>query len=226
MESDAVAAVSAESQKRKREEYEMQLFGFHSRAVYATLKSIVMEGIQSRSRKLCETLEKVHKTDAANLAMLKANEERLVKAYNTAAAPYLKNLENIVNKFIAVPNNVLADEDKIQEIQYTEAEFENIRGKLEELQQRARRAAVLNASLNEELQLIEQFSICADNTDRLSHIIESSIKCPDVSDKIHQLVEYYKRFSAFLDDGVPVSEKSIYNAIDDLKCIDCNMDAL
>lgn len=39
MESDAVAAVSAESQKRKREEYEMQLFGFHSRAVYATRKS-------------------------------------------------------------------------------------------------------------------------------------------------------------------------------------------
>lgn len=36
MESDAA---SAELRKRKREEYEMQLFGFHSRAVYATRKS-------------------------------------------------------------------------------------------------------------------------------------------------------------------------------------------
>lgn len=35
METDAA---SAESRKRKREEYEMQLFGFNSRAVYATRK--------------------------------------------------------------------------------------------------------------------------------------------------------------------------------------------
>lgn len=85
---------------------------------------------------------------------------------------------------------------------------------------------MLNAALKEELQLIEQFSICADNTDRLSHIIENGVECPDVSDKIHQLVEDYKRFSAFLDDGVPVSQKSLYNTIDNLKCIDCDMDTL
>jgi len=224
MESDA--AVSAESRKRKREEYEMQLFGFHSRAVYATLKNIVMERIQSRSQKLCETLKKIYKPDSDKLAVLNANEERLIKAYYAASVPHLRNMENIVSKFIAVPDNVLAEEDKLQGIQYTEAELESMRGKLEEFQQRAKRAAILNAALKEELQLVEQFSICADNTDRLSHIIESGVACPDVSDKIHQLVEDYKQFSAFLNDGTPVSQKSLYTTIDDLECIDCDMDSL
>ncbi|EGI66334.1 PREDICTED: protein MIS12 homolog [Acromyrmex echinatior] len=220
MESDA----ASELRKRKREEYEMQLFGFHSRVVYATIENIVIERIQSRSRKLCETLEKMCKSD--DLAMLKANEENLVKAYHAASVPHLKNIENIVRKFVAVPDNVLANEDKLQEIQYTEAEFESIRGKLEEFQQRARRAAVLNATLKEELQLIEQFSICADNTDRLSHIIESGIACPDISDKIHELVNYYEQFRMYLGDRKPVSQKSLYNMKDDTKYIDCDMDAI
>ncbi|XP_071556966.1 uncharacterized protein [Temnothorax nylanderi] len=190
------------------------------------VKNIVMERIQSRSKKLCETLEKIYKPDSENLAVLKANEERLVKAYCAASVPYLKNIENIVNKFIAVPDIVLADEDKLQGVQYTEAEFECMRGKLEEFQQRAKRATILNAALKEELQLIEQSSICADNTDRMSHIIESGIACPDISDKIHQLVEDYKQFCAFFEDGAPVSQNSLYNRIDDLNCTDCDMDTL
>jgi len=47
-----------------------------------------------------------------------------------------------VNKFITVPNNVLADEDKLQRVQYTEAEFVNVRKKLEEFQQRAKRVCI------------------------------------------------------------------------------------
>jgi len=85
---------------------------------------------------------------------------------------------------------------------------------------------VLNAALKEELQLIEQFSICADNTDRLSHIIESGIACPDISVKIQQLVQDYKQFSTFLDNEAPVSQKSLYNTADDLKCINYDMDTL
>jgi len=54
-----------------------------------------MERIQSRSRKLCETLEKIYKPDADNLAVLKANEEKLVKAYYTASVPHLRNIEVI-----------------------------------------------------------------------------------------------------------------------------------
>ncbi|XP_077277961.1 uncharacterized protein LOC143906054 isoform X2 [Temnothorax americanus] len=196
------------------------------RGPYTTVKNIVMERIQSRSKKLCETLEKIYKPDSENLAVLKANEERLVKAYYAASVPYLKNIENIVNKFIAVPDNVLADEDKLQGVQYAEAELECMRGKLEEFQQRAKRATILNAALKEELQLIEQSSICADNIDRLSHVIESGIACPDISDKIHQLVEDYKRFGALFEDGAPVSQNSLYNRIDDLNCTDCDLDTL
>lgn len=50
--------------------------------------------------------------------------------------------QNIVNKFIAVPDSVLAEEDKLQGMQYTETEFESMRGKLEEFQQRARRVCI------------------------------------------------------------------------------------
>ncbi|KYM93930.1 PREDICTED: protein MIS12 homolog [Cyphomyrmex costatus] len=216
MESDA----ASESRKRKREEYEMQLFSFHSRNVYATIENIVMERIQSRSRKLCETLEKRYNSDSDNSAILKANEEKLVKAYRTASVPHLQNIENIVRKLVSVPDNVLANEDQLQETQYTEAEFESIRGKLEEFQQRARRATVLNASLKEELQLIEQFLICADDIDRLSHVIESDIPCPDLSDKIHELVDYYKQFSTSLSNGTHISQKSLYNMDEDIKYTD------
>lgn len=48
-----------------------------------------------------------------------------------------------MNKFIAVPSNALAEEDKLQETQYTEEEVENKRKKLDELQQRAKRVCNL-----------------------------------------------------------------------------------
>lgn len=62
------------------------------------VKNIVMERIQSRSRKLCETLENIYKPDSDNLAMLKVNEEKLVKAYYMASVPHLKNIEVIIFK--------------------------------------------------------------------------------------------------------------------------------
>ncbi|CAL1685671.1 unnamed protein product [Lasius platythorax] len=220
----------AESRKRKREEYEMQLFGFHSRAVYATLKSIVMESIQSKSKKLCQTL-KNHKPYSENLDTLKMNEEQLVKAYYVASLPHLRNMKDVVNKFITVPNNVLADEDKLQRIQYTKVEFVNMSKKLEEFQQRAKRATVLNAALKEELQLTEQYLIHADNNDRLTQIIENGVAeikmaHPNVRNKIHQLIKNYKQFSLYLNDKTSISQKSLYNMIDDLKCIDYDMSTL
>lgn len=62
------------------------------------VKNIVMERIQSRSRKLCETLEKIYKPDSDNLAVLKLNEERLIKAYYAASIPHLKNIKVIIFK--------------------------------------------------------------------------------------------------------------------------------
>ncbi|KAL6439134.1 hypothetical protein ACFW04_003828 [Cataglyphis niger] len=223
------SAVS-ESRKRKREEYEMQLFGFHSRAVYATFKSIVMKNIQSKSRRLCEALEN-HKSYSKNLATLKVNEEQLIKAYCAASSPHLMNIKNIVDKFIAVPNNVLADEDKLQNVQYTKAEFINMHKKLKEFQQRAKQATVLNAALKEELQLTEQCLMQVDNNDRLTQIIENGVTeikmaYPNVSNKMHQLIKDYKQISSCLNDGTFISQKSLYNTIDDLKCIDYDMDTL
>lgn len=43
---------------------------------------------------------------------------------------------------MCVPDNILAEEDKLQTTQYTEAEFENVRRKLHELQQRAKRVCI------------------------------------------------------------------------------------
>lgn len=81
-------------------------------------------------------------------------------------------------------------------------------------------ATVLSAALKEELQLIEQFSIYANNIDKLSEIIESNVACPDVGDKSHRLVRDYKQLNASLNDEVTVSQRMLYNTMDDLKCID------
>ncbi|XP_011135784.1 uncharacterized protein LOC105181028 [Harpegnathos saltator] len=216
----------AESQKRKCEEYEMQLFGFHSRAVYATLKNIIMERIQSKSKKLCDTLKETCKLESEDLAVLGTIEQQLIKAYHVASLPHLKNIENNINRFITVPPNVLSDEDKIQATQYTEAELKNMQEKLDNLQQRAKRTTILNAALKEELQLIEQFSICVDDVGRLSHIIENSVTCPDISDKINQLVDDYKKLNLAFDTKVPVPQRTLYNTINNLKCIDCDLDSL
>jgi len=59
------------------------------------VENIVIERIQSRSKKLCETLEKMCKSDSDNLA-LKANEKNLVKTYLAASVPHLKNIEVII----------------------------------------------------------------------------------------------------------------------------------
>ncbi|KAH0948679.1 hypothetical protein HN011_003390 [Eciton burchellii] len=221
----ATTAAASESRKRKREEYEMQLFCFHTRAVYATLKNIVIGRIQSKSKKLSEALKQCKTDSDESSDAINMNEEQLVKAYHAASLPHLKIIENIVNKFISVPSNVLADEDALQQIQYTETEMENMRTKLDEFQQRAKRATILNAALKEELQLIEQFSTCADNIDKMNRIIENNIPGPEVNDRIHRLVRDYKRFNASLEDRVPVSQKILYNTVDDLKCIDCNIDS-
>lgn len=55
----------------------------------------------------------------------------------------IRSAQDIVNKFIIVPNHVLADEDKLQRTQYTNVEFVDIRKKLEELQQRAKRVCII-----------------------------------------------------------------------------------
>lgn len=90
---------------------------------------------------------------------------------------------------------------------------------------------MLNAALKEELQLTEQYLIHADNNDRLTQIIENGVAeikmaHPNVRNKIHQLIKNYKQFSLYLNDKASISQKSFYNMIDDLKCIDYDMNTL
>ncbi|XP_031832810.1 uncharacterized protein LOC116427053 isoform X1 [Nomia melanderi] len=161
---------STESRKRKLEEYEMQLFGFHSRAVYATMQTVISNRICCTAAKLCETIEKTYKLDSENTKILKKNQRQLEKAYCKGALLHLKSIENIINKYIAVPSNILMDEDKYQRTQYTDAEFNNVKQRLENLQQRAKRATILNAVLKEELEILEKFPISEDSVNEICRL--------------------------------------------------------
>ncbi|XP_003394045.1 protein MIS12 homolog [Bombus terrestris] len=216
---------SSELRKRKLEEYEMQLFSFHSRAVYATLKSIVSERILSTIEKMCQTIEKTYKLNSENLTVLKANQKNLETAYFKGAMPHLENIENIVNKYVAVPSNVLLEEDKYQRIQYSDTEFENINQRLEDLQQRAKNATILNTVLKEELQILDQFPISEESVNKMCNVVEN-LACSDIDENIYQLLEDYKQFSTSLFDTTQITTKIKYNTVDNLKCKEFNLSTL
>ncbi|XP_017758675.1 PREDICTED: protein MIS12 homolog [Eufriesea mexicana] len=215
---------SSELQKRKQEEYEMQLFNFHSRAVYATLKNIVSERIHYTIQKMCETIEKTYKLNSENVAILETNQKNLERAYYKGTMPHLENIKNIVNKYIAIPSNVLLEEDKYQRTQYSDTEFENINRTLEVLQQRAKRATVLNTVLKEELRVLEEFPITEENVNKMCNIIENNVKCPNVNEKMYHLVEDYKNLSTSLFDTITTKMK--YNPVDNLKCKEIDLNSL
>ena len=208
------------------EEYEMQLFNFHSRAVYATIKNIISESIHCTIQKLCDTIGKTYKLNSENAEVLKENRNMLEKAYYKEAVPHLKTIENIVNNYIAVPSNVLLEEDRCQRTQYSEVEFENLKRRLEDLQQRAKRATILNAALKEELQILDELPVSEESVNEMYNIIEKGLKCPDINDKMCRLVEDYKQFSTSMFGAVPITEKSKYNTVDNLKCKDFDLNDL
>ncbi|KZC07625.1 PREDICTED: protein MIS12 homolog [Dufourea novaeangliae] len=217
---------STELRKRKREEYEMQLFGFHSRAVYATMQTLISERICGTAAKLCNTIKEKYKLDSGNVTMLKSNQRQLEKAYCKAALSHLRIIQNIVNKYIAVPSNVLLEEDKYQRTQYTDTEFQNIKQRLEDLQQRAKRATILNASLKEELQILEEFPVTEDRVNILHKSIENGLKCTDINKQMYKLVEDYKQFSTNLFGAITISEKLKYNTVNNLKCKEIDLNSL
>lgn len=47
-----------------------------------------------------------------------------------------------MNNYIAVPYNVLLEEDRCQRTQYSDVEFENLKRRLDDLQQRAKRVCI------------------------------------------------------------------------------------
>ncbi|XP_043253209.1 protein MIS12 homolog [Colletes gigas] len=217
---------SSESRKRKLEEYEMQLFGFHSRAVYATMKNIVFDRIHGITNNMCDTIEKTYKLNSENVKILKLNQKKLQKAYCKGATSHLKSIENVVNKYIAVPSNVLLEEDKHQRIQYSTVEFENMKQSLEALQQRAKSATIFNSVLKEELEILEQLPISEDSVNEKCKTIESGLKCTDLDNKMVQLVENYEKLHNSIFGAITVTEKVKYNAIDNLKCKDLDINDL
>ncbi|KOC61264.1 hypothetical protein WH47_06088 [Habropoda laboriosa] len=217
---------SSELQKRKLEEYEMQLFNFHSRAVYATLENIISERIYCTIQKMCETIQKSYQLNSESVAVLKSNQKHLEKAYCKGAMPHLENIKNVVNKYVTVPSNVLLEEDKHQRTQYSDTEFQNIKQNLEDLQGRAKRATVLNAILKEELQILEQFPIVEDNVNEMCNIVKNDLKYPDINDKLHQLVENYKESASSLFGTTSITDKTKYNTADNLMCKDFDLNDL
>lgn len=79
-------------------------------------------------------------------------------------------------------------------------------------------------ALKEELQLIEQCSIHANDIDKLSHLMNTYATCSNNSEKIYQLMEVYKQLNLSLDERASPSQKTLYNTIDNLHCIDYDLD--
>ncbi|XP_078047678.1 uncharacterized protein LOC144475553 [Augochlora pura] len=217
---------STESRKRKREEYEMQLFGFHSRSVYATIQDLIVKRICNTAEKLCVTIEKKYKLDSDNIELLKKIKKKLQRAYCKGALLHLKSVEDIINKSVAVPNNILLDEDKCQRRQYTDTEFNSIKDKLEHLQQKAKRATILNSALKEELQIVEKYQISENNVNEICKIVETGLTCPDISNEAYQLVDDYKEFYTDLYGAISISEKLKYNTIENLHCEEIDLNNL
>ncbi|KAK0168975.1 hypothetical protein PV327_002731 [Microctonus hyperodae] len=188
-----------EIEQRKREEYEMQLFGFHSRAVNATLKSLVQEKIQSKCEKLFISLEKKYKPEGENIQKLKRNKKKLLLAYYHGYKSHLPAIETSVNKLITIPENVLLNEDKIQRDQYTIEDFDQMKKKVEVLQQRLKKAMIFNAILNAEIEIAEQFEVNINIANSASEVIEDGTKYPEVSSAMMNSIEKYKELQRNVD---------------------------
>lgn len=184
------------------------------------------ESIYSTIEKLREATEKVLKLNSEKKDILRTNQKHLKKAFRKGAKPHLENIKNTVNKYIAIPSNVLLEEDLCQRIQYTDTEFERIKQRLEDLQQRAKRATVLNAILKEELEVLEQLPISEENVNKIYNTIENDLKSLNTNDEIFQLVDDYGQFSTFLFESAPVIEKITYNTVNNLQCGDLDPNIL
>ncbi|XP_066594629.1 protein MIS12 homolog [Prorops nasuta] len=207
---------SNELQKRKREEYEMQLFGFHSRAVYATLEKIVCEDIQSSCQNLCEAIESKCNLSPEDLVTLRIQENKLITAYYKASLPYLKNIKQIVEKYIRIPDHFLLEEDKCQEIQYTEQEYKEIEIHLQSLQDRAKRTKMFNAYLKKELETIEQYKGCEENCIELCNIIENAYKSKKMISILPKVIKSYLDLKSRIE-STNITQKSLYNEREEFK---------
>ncbi|XP_063980675.1 uncharacterized protein LOC135164345 [Diachasmimorpha longicaudata] len=184
--------MSAELKKRNREEYEMQLFGFHSRIVYDTLLSLIEDEIKSKCQQLTETIKDKYKPDEEGLKILLRDGKKLTKCYYRATRTHLPALENCVNRIICVPSHVLLDEDKVQAVQYSDTEFREKHERLENLHKRLKKAVTFNTTLKDELEVATDLENKLEDVNKLCKIIEDASQVPDTSRTIIKLIENYQ----------------------------------
>ncbi|XP_003425747.4 uncharacterized protein LOC100680211 [Nasonia vitripennis] len=209
-----------ELDRRRAEEYQMQLFGLHSRTVFALIKQKINENVETRCKKIYSSIEKKYKPDAKGTETLKNNIRHLRRAYQRNMQPHLTAIESVVNKFISVPNNVLLEEDKGQAKQYTDDEFQNLERRLENLQQQAQRVTVFNAALKEELENTENIKESEEAARTLCKIIDKGLSAKKLSSKTTRAIEHRKGLFESLDSLKPQTDKDIYNPR--LKESDCD----
>ncbi|KAK2582617.1 hypothetical protein KPH14_004904 [Odynerus spinipes] len=219
-------ADSTELETRREEEYEMQLLGFHSRAVYATLESIVQETIKSKCKKLCKTLQTKYDSNPEKLRELEEVEKQLIQIYCTRAIPHLKNIESTIKKFIFIPKHVLLKEDKCQRTQYTDEEFQKLQEHLKDLQQRAKRATIINAAVKEELSTVDQLQSCIAKNNTMCDITENSFPNLDTNRNMLTVLEYYKEFHNKLSCSLIETQKEKYNPFENIEGEICDFDSL
>ncbi|XP_057323336.1 protein MIS12 homolog [Microplitis mediator] len=186
--------------KRKREEYEMQLFGFHSRRVYKTLTSLIGEKIETRCQKIHDALVKKYELVGEDAELLEKNRKKLTTAYYRKCRSYLPRIKNCVDKLVSIPQHILLEEDKIQATQFTAEEFEQMNKNLQDLQQRIKRATMLNGVLKQELDVAQDFENNVNVSNRLCTAIENGIQYPEVDEIMTTVVGQLKEIDCEVDE--------------------------
>ncbi|XP_046816054.1 uncharacterized protein LOC124422943 isoform X2 [Vespa crabro] len=190
------------------------------------VESIAHETIESTCKKLCKSLQTKYNYDEEELKELKENEKQLIQIYCARAMPHLKIIENTVKKYISIPKNVLLEEDKCQSIQYTEEEYERLEKSMKNLQQRAKRATMLNAALKEELATIDQLQNNINKSNEMCDIIENSSVDQNVNGDMLKVLKHYEELYKKLLSLVPKTEKVKYNPFEDFKGKNYDFDSL
>ncbi|KAI4497008.1 hypothetical protein M0802_007956 [Mischocyttarus mexicanus] len=191
------------------------------------MENIVHNTIESTCKSLFHTLKNKYNYDTDELRKLEKSEKQLIQIYNERAMPHLKFIESIVKKYISIPKNVLLDEDKYQSVQYTEEEYELLEERLKTLQQRAKRATLLNAALKEELTTINQLENCIAKSNAMCDFVEScSTKQDNNCEVMNKVLNNYKELNKKLLVSIPETAKVKYNSFEDFKGKDYDFDNL
>ncbi|XP_043483048.1 protein MIS12 homolog [Leptopilina heterotoma] len=214
---------SAELEKRKREEYEMQLFGFHSRTVYAILRKATEAHIKSKCLDLYNTISNKYKLNEEDNAILKKNINDLKKLYMKKAQPEFEKLQTIVEKYIRIPDNVLLEEDKCQAVQYSDEEYQNLNEKLENLQKTLKRVQVQSILLDKELEAMKGKEEFLNFSTKIIGDMEKASNFPKPDKNVVHFIETYQNLNKLFNDSTLKSLKEIYNPnIDHIQLKDCN----